>query len=224
MITDEKSLNLFKRIVSFTVDGLMAGLLLSICCAVNIAAGLNFAGAFLFSLGLFAIMELHLGLYTGKVGYLVVKRPKYAGEVTITLISNAIGAFFGGWLLSLTRFGDSWAEKAEGIMLNKFTDAPLSMFVLSMFCGILIFIAVEGDKKCTNADDHVGALFTTLIPVMIFIICGFNHCIADMGYFALSRFAHSDKAILYFVMAISGNGVGCMIIPIMKKFSINKWF
>lgn len=215
---------MLKRIVSFTVDGFMAGVLLSICCAVNIAAGLNFAGAFLFSLGLFAIMELHLGLYTGKVGYLVVKQPKYAGEVTITLISNTIGAFFGGWLLSLTRFGDKWAAAAESIVENKFNDSILGIFLLSMFCGILIFIAVEGDKKCTKADDHVGALFTTLIPVMIFIICGFNHSIADMGYFALSGFSHSERAPLYFTMVILGNGAGCMIIPIMKKFSINKWF
>lgn len=215
---------MFKRVVSYTVDGLMAGLLLSICCAVNIKAGLNFAGAFLFSLGLFAIMELHLGLYTGKVGYLVVKRPKYAGEVTITLVANTIGAFFGGYMLTLTRFGDYLAASAEEIVEGKFYDSPLSMFLLSMFCGILIFIAVEGDKKCTKADDHVGALFTTLIPVMIFIICGFNHSIADMGYFALSRFAHREEALRYFIMVIVGNGVGCMIIPVMKKFSMNKWF
>ncbi|MBR5535806.1 MAG: formate/nitrite transporter family protein [Clostridia bacterium] len=215
---------MFKRIVSFTVDGFMAGLLLSICCAVNISAGNNFAGAFLFSLGLFAIMELHLGLYTGKVGYLVVKRPRYAGEVTITLISNAIGAFLGGWLLSITRFGNMLSVRANEIMAGKMYDSPVSMFLLSMFCGILIFIAVEGDKKCTNADDHVGALFTTLIPVMIFIICGFNHSIADMGYFALSGFKNIDKAPLYFTMVIVGNGAGCMVIPIMKKFSINKWF
>ena len=215
---------MFKRIVSFTVDGFMAGVLLSICCAVNLSAGNNFAGAFLFSLGLFAIMELHLGLYTGKVGYLVVKRPKYAGEVTITLISNTIGAFLGGWLISLTRFGGILRAKALPMMDAKMSDTPLSMFLLSMFCGILIFIAVEGDKKCTQADDHVGALFTTLIPVMIFIICGFNHSIADMGYFALSGFENVHKAILYFIMIILGNGFGCMIIPIMKKFSINKWF
>ncbi len=224
MMGNEREVGLFKRIVSFTVDGFMAGLLLSICCAVNISAGNSFAGAFLFSLGLFAIMELHLGLYTGKVGYLVVKRPKYAGEVTITLISNTIGAFLGGWLISITRFGDVLSEKATEIIKAKMYDSPLSMFLLSMFCGILIFIAVEGDKKCTMADDHVGALFTTLIPVMIFIICGFNHCIADMGYFALSGFADYHKAGLYFAMAILGNGVGCMIIPVMKKFSINKWF
>ncbi len=213
-----------KRIISFTVDGLMAGVLLSICCAVNIAAGVNFAGAFLFSLGLFAIMELHMGLYTGKVGYLVFNRPKYIGEVIITLVSNTVGAFLGGYLLSITRFGEKWAVDAEKLVFNKFTDSPLSMFLLSMFCGILIFIAVEGDKKCTKADDHVGALFTTLIPVMIFIICGFNHSIADMGYYALSGFSHSDGAMLYFAMVILGNGVGCVTIPILKKFSLNKWF
>lgn len=215
---------MFKRIVSFSVDGFMAGLLLSICCAVNISAGNNFAGAFLFSLGLFAIMELHLGLYTGKVGYLAVKRPRYAGEVTITLISNAVGAFLGGWLISITRFGGMLGAASAAIMEAKMGDRPVSMFLLSMFCGILIFIAVEGDKKCTQADDHVGALFTTLIPVMIFIICGFNHCIADMGYFALSGFKSMEKAPLYFLMAIVGNGAGCMIIPIMKRFSMNKWF
>ncbi|MBQ8540172.1 MAG: formate/nitrite transporter family protein [Clostridia bacterium] len=215
---------MFKRIVSFTVDGFMAGLLLSICCAVNLSAGNSFAGAFLFSLGLFAIMELHLGLYTGKVGYLVVKRPKYAGEVTITLLSNTIGAFLGGWLISITRFGGILRAKSIPLMDAKMSDTPISMFLLSMFCGILIFIAVEGDKKCTQADDHVGALFTTLIPVMIFIICGFNHCIADMGYFALSGFKSMDKAPLYFAMAILGNAAGCMVIPVMKKFSINKWF
>ncbi len=215
---------MLKRVISFVVDGFMAGLLLSICCAVNLSAGHSFAGAFLFSLGLFAIMELHLGLYTGKVGYLAVKRPKYAGEVTITLLSNTAGAFLGGWLLSLTRFGAMLKGKSVLLMDAKMGDTPLSMFLLSMFCGILIFIAVEGDKKCTQADDHVGALFTTLIPVMIFIICGFNHSIADMGYFALSGFNNADNAWLYFIMVILGNGAGCMIIPIMKRFSINKWF
>lgn len=215
---------MFKRIASFTVDGIMAGLLLSICCAVNISANRGFAGAFLFSLGLFAIMELHLGLYTGKVGYLVVKRPKYAGEVTITLIANTLGAFIGGKLLSLTRFGQFLSDASVEIVAGKINDSYLSAFLLSMFCGILIFIAVEGDKKCTQADDHVGALFTTLIPVMIFIICGFNHCIADMGYYFISGIDMSWDVFMYFLWAILGNGVGCMVIPVMKKFSINKWF
>lgn len=89
--------------LSYFADGIMSGVFLCIGCAVNLSVDSPLAGAFLFSLGLFAIITFRLGLYTGKAGYMAMRPPSYIIEVILTLIGNITGAALGGWLLNLTR-------------------------------------------------------------------------------------------------------------------------
>lgn len=210
-----------KQIISFIADGFMSGVLLSMGCAVSMSSESKVLGAFLFGLGLFAIIRFKLGLYTGKAGYMAVKPPSYIPEVFITLFGNLCGTAAGGTALRLTRFGETFTEKATDIINTKFADSPLSMFILAVFCGILMFTAVEGNKKSTENGDFIGGLFMVIIPVMVFIICGFNHCVADLSYFFISGCAHAAQAPFYFLVIILGNAVGCMLIPTIKKLSLN---
>lgn len=210
-----------KKTISFLIDAIMSGLFLCVGCAVSMSTQSKPLGAFLFSLGLFAIITFKFGLYTGKAGYMAVKPPSYILEVAITLFGNAIGTAIGGTLLGLTRFGAVFTEKAAAITEAKFTDSPLSMFILAIMCGILMFTAVEGNKKTVKNSDFIGGLFMVVIPVMVFIICGFNHCVADLAYFFISGCANAESAILYFPIVILGNAVGCMLIPLAKKLSVN---
>ena len=209
-----------KKATSFIADGILAGFILSVSCAANMTAGAPL-GAFLFSLGLFTIITFKLGLYTGKAGYMATNPPSYIPEVVLTIVGNAAGSAIGGTLLRLTRFGADLTESASKIMMTKAADSILSVFVLAIFCGVLMFVAVDGSKRLNEAKNFVGALFIVVMPIFVFITCGFNHSIADMGYYFISGCTGGMAAIRYLIIAILGNAVGCMLIPFVKKLSLN---
>lgn len=56
--------------LSFLADGMLSGLMIGIGCVVSMSCENRYLGAFLFSLGLFCIVQFQYGLYTGKVGYI----------------------------------------------------------------------------------------------------------------------------------------------------------
>lgn len=209
------------KFLSFFTDGITSGILLCIGCAVSLSVDSKLAGSFLFSLGLFAIITFKFGLYTGKAGYMAMRPPSYIAEVILTLLGNITGAALGGGLINLTKLGNNIHAGAAQIIETKVTDFPLSMFVLAIFCGILMFIAVEGNRKASENGDNLGALFIMVLPVMVFILCGFNHSIADFSYFFISRCANTAAFLKYVSIVILGNALGCMFIPIIKKLSIN---
>lgn len=213
-----------KKIISFLSDGILSGIFLCVGCCVSMSVESKPLGAFLFSLGLCAIIVFKFGLFTGKAGYMAVKPLSYVLEVVLTFIGNATGAAIGGFLLNLTRLGATLSEKAAAITATKFADSPLSIFVLAVFCGILMFTAVDGNKRAAEKGDFVMSLFIVVLTVMVFILCGFNHCIADTCYFFISKCANASQAAVYFLCAVLGNAVGCMSVPMVKKLSLNKCF
>lgn len=210
------------KYISFFADGITSGIFLCIGCTVNLSVNSSLAGSFLFSLGLCAIIAFKFGLYTGKAGYMAVSPPSYIIEVILTLFGNIAGAALGGTLLNLTKLGGEISSAAANIISAKVADAPLSIFILAVFCGILMFTAVEGNKRTSEKGDFIGALFMVVLPVMVFILCGFNHSIADFSYFFISRCADTAKFLPYAAIVILGNACGCMFIPLIKKLSINK--
>lgn len=203
--------------ISYIVNAIPSGILLCIGCAVSMSAPSKIIGALLFSLGLFIIVQFRLGLYTGKAGYIATNPPSYLAEVCLTLVGNLIGTVTGGMLLRLTRFGTEFGTRAGEVMFTKMNDNPVSMFILAIFCGILMYSAVEGNKRAAQKGDYVSAIFAVVMPVIVFILCGFNHCVADMSYFFISGCAGAEAAPMYFLMVILGNALGCNTIPLFKK-------
>jgi formate/nitrite transporter FocA (FNT family) len=213
--------------LSYIIDGILSGITLGVGGMVSFSSDNRYVGAFLFSLGLFTIVQFRYGLFTGKVGYIVNREPAYILEVLVTLISNAAGTFISAILLRQTRFfttvvsgmEQTIEERVSAAVDGKIHDEPLSIFVLAAFCGMLMFTAVEVNRQCRAKGNFVGALFGVVFPVVVFIICGFNHCIADMFYYFFCGCPDVPNAILYFVLAVLGNAAGGMFIPAMKKLS-----
>lgn len=213
--------------LSYIIDGILSGITLGVGGMVSFSSDNRYVGAFLFSLGLFTIVQFRYGLFTGKVGYIVNREPAYILEVLVTLISNAAGTFISAILLRQTRFfttvvsgmEQTIEERVSAAVDGKIHDDPLSIFVLAAFCGMLMFTAVEVNRQCRAKGNFVGALFGVVFPVVVFIICGFNHCIADMFYYFFCGCPDVPDAILYFVLAVLGNAAGGMFIPAMKKLS-----
>ena len=77
----------------------------------------------------------------------------------------------------------------------------------------MIYIAVEGYKTIPQ---EVGKYLAIFFGVTVFVICGFEHCVANMYYFTVGR-AWSINAGLYLLIMTVGNAVGDVAIPLMRK-------
>lgn len=224
MGTEKPKIN---RWLSFLVDGILSGLMLGIGGMVSLSSDNRYIGAFLFSLGLFCIVQFRYGLFTGKVGYIVNREPSYILEVLATLVANAAGTLIAALLLRQTRFFTAAVtgldvtieERVSATVDGKIHDNPLSIFILAAFCGMLMFTAVEANRACRAKGNFIGALFGVVMLVVVFIICGFNHCIADMFYYFFCGCPDVPDGLVYFALAILGNAAGGMLIPAMKKLS-----
>lgn len=217
------------KFLSYLSDGILAGFMIGIGAIVFMSSDNRYIGAFLFSLGLFSVVCFKYGLFTGKVGYIPLRKPEYLYEVVVTLFANLIGTFAAAALFNASRFSTaavsglavSACERANQSMTAKINDSYLSSFTLAIFCGLLMFTAVEAYRKCKEENNFAGAVFGVVFPVVVFIISGFNHCIADMAYYFMAGCPEVTKAIPYFIVVILGNSLGGMLVPLLKKLSNN---
>lgn len=167
-------------------------------------------GAVLFSVGLYTIVLNGLFLYTGKVGYFVEAKDKkkYTVLLMFTWLGNLVGTMLAAAAILSTRV-NGISKAAEEICKIKLADTPISIFILSVFCGILMYVAVDGFREKGNP-------LILFFCVTVFILCGFEHCIANMFYFSLAG-AWSLKTCLYLLIMTLGNSVGGILIPMIKK-------
>ena len=76
-----------------------------------------------------------------------------------------------------------------------------------------MFIAADGSKNIKNTLGQILAIF---LPVVVFIISGFEHCVANMYYFTLAG-VWSMRTLLYLLVMSLGNAAGAMMIPLFRK-------
>lgn len=202
-----------KKYIDILLRAFLTGILIAIGGAVNLSCDNRYIGAFLFGTGLFTILTFGLALYTGKVGYAVENKPSYLIDLVVIWVGNFLGTLFTGIVLNLTRIGAAMSEKAAGLCDTKLADSPLSIFILAFFCGMLMFIAADGYKNLTNPLAQMLAIF---LPVMVFILSGFEHCVANMFYFSVAGMWNGDSALSMLIMTL-GNSAGGIFIPLLRK-------
>ena len=204
-----------KRIIDVFLCAVMTGFAIGIGGSVYLSCDNKYMGAFLFGTGLFVILSFGFNLFTGKVGYAVENKPSYIIDLILIWLGNLTGTAIMGGMILCTRIA-SIGEKAAEICSVKFNDNLLSIFILAIFCGMLMFIAADGFKKIENP---VGKMLAVFLPVMAFILSGYEHCIANMFYFTIAK-VWSANTVLYLLVMTMGNAVGGMFIPFVKKFFI----
>jgi formate/nitrite transporter FocA (FNT family) len=87
------------------------------------------------------------------------------------------------------------------------------VFLLSVFCGILMFIAVDGFK---NNPHETGKYLGIFLGVTVFILCGFEHCVANMYYFSVADL-WSARTLGYLLVMSLGNACGGVLIPLCRQ-------
>jgi len=62
----------------------------------------------------------------------------------------------------------------------------------------------------------IGFIAGIVFCIPVFILCGFEHSIADLFYFAASGIV-SLEACLFLWIVILGNALGGMLLPLLNK-------
>lgn len=200
---------IFPQLLADFLYAVLAGLAISLGGAVFLAIDNKIIGALFFTVGLFTVCVNGFNLFTGKVGYAWRQPPSYLLFLLVVWLGNLAGTCGVAALLRLTRLAPAFAEKAAGISATKLADAPLSIFVLAVFCNILMYIAVDGFRSNGH---ELGKYLGLFFGVAVFIICGFEHCVANMFYFAMAN-AWSAHTWLWLLIMTLGNAVGGLLLP-----------
>ncbi len=195
----------------------LSGVLAGVCIALGGTAFLSLeskvAGALFFTVGLFVICLFKLHLFTGKVCYVFENDRDYALGLPFIWLGNLVGTFLAAQALLLTRVGPGLAEKAARLCTAKLSDGPVSIFILAIFCNMMIYIAVEGFNR---APHDLGRYLALFLGVAVFILCGFEHCVANMYYFSVAS-AWSWKAFGYLLIMTLGNAAGGVFFPLLRR-------
>ena len=197
-------------LLNFIFRSLLSGFLIGFGCLVFVVCENRYVGAFLFALGLLTILTKGYYLYTGRVGDWV---PRDTLKLLMMFCCNAIGTALCAYMFTFTRLNLSAVETIAATKLN---DGLLSIFILAVGCGVMMHLAVFNFKK----ERHP---LYVIMPIMLFIICGFEHCVANTGYFAMAKVPLNFDLWIRLALMVLGNGVGSLIftkliaVPLAQK-------
>ena len=198
---------------SLLAGAVLAGISIGLGGLAFLSAEQKVIGAFLFTIGLFTVCTLGLNLYTGKVCYLPDNGIGYALGLPVIWLGNLVGTGLTALAAGLTRNGAALSEKAAALCAVKTSDSLASLFFLGLLCNIFIYIAVEGYK---NIPHEPGKYLALVFGVMVFILCGTEHCIADMFYFWMAK-AWNPRSVICILVITLGNSLGGVIFPVLRK-------
>ena len=204
-----------KKLADF-LYAIMAGAFIAMGGVVFLSLDNKIVGAFMFSLGLFAVCTLKYNLFTGKVGDLFCNDVKtYLPWCLMVWVGNLVGSIIVAELVRLTRVAPGIIEKSTKLVQVKADDTLISLFVLGIFCNIMVVHAVD---QYLNNPHEIGKYLGIVMSIMVFILCGFEHCIADMFYIQMARMWNSQTIIALIVITL-GNVLGGILIPTMRKIN-----
>lgn len=179
------------------IKSVYAGFMIGMGGVVYLSLENKVVGSLMFSFGLMTIVVQEFCLYTGKIGF--VERWKELPDILVIIIGNYIGTLIIAWAVRAAGLNID----SSALVRNKLDHSVWTMFLLSVLCGVLMYLAIDNYNKTKN-------IVFIIAPVMIFILSGFEHSVADMFYFDLAG-EYSFKGFGYLLVLIAGNGVGAKV-------------
>ena len=187
------------------IKSVLAGFMIGMGGFVYLSVENKYIGAFLFALGLLTIISKGYNLYTGKIYDLRLNCHSIIEKVDM-LAYNFIGSYFiAGGIVRVIGI------RTDELWLNKLDKGFFEVFFLSVICGVLMYLAVTLYRKEQNP-------LYVIMPIMVFILSGCEHCIANIFYWSL----HTNPMItleipLYILVNILGNSLGSIIFYQLDK-------
>ncbi len=210
---DKKSVGLLTNLVK----SVGAGMAIGIGAVIFLSTENKVAGAILFSVGLFLVCSFGLFLFTGKIGYVLSNRNK--PNCAVIWFGNLLGSLL---ISAPVRFArPELHETALKMVGAKLEKNLLAVLFLAFFCGVLMYAAVENFRRHPG---EVSGVFGVVMCVTAFILCGFEHSIADMSYciFAVDSAATAGKSLLFLLVVTVGNSLGALALRGITEFGAQK--
>lgn len=185
------------------IKSVYAGFMIGIGGIVYLSVEDKIIGSLLFSFGLLTIVTQGFSLYTGKIGF--IETWKELPDILIIVIGN----FIGTWIVAQIAHMAGLAINSQELVHKKLEHTLPSVLFLSIFCGIMMYLAIDNYNKSKN-------IIFIIAPVMIFILSNFEHSVANMFYFNLANI-YSPKSFCYLFLMVIGNGIGANLFDKIKK-------
>ncbi|WP_138205400.1 formate/nitrite transporter family protein [Haloimpatiens lingqiaonensis] len=185
-------------------------------------------GGALFPIGLILVIICGAELFTGNslmfLGVLEgrVSFKKLLRNWIIVYISNFVGAIIISFLVFQSGMLNLSGRKLGGSVIKvAAAKGGLSFgpaFASGILCNMLVCLAVWG---ATASKDVIGKVVMSWFPVMTFVTCGFEHCIANMYFLTVGIFAKSNVAYVQAsgltpekLALVSGKGIFNNLLPV----------
>lgn len=193
------------------MSGLYVTLAATVYLVITKITGSKLLGGLLFSFALLIIVGRSYYLYTGKIGYLLPYKKGIPLMILITLLGNVIGILISGGLLLLANI-DGLTESAQALMVTKFDLRPwYETLILATFCGVLMYTAIDGAGRIK---DQIIKVLIIILSVVIFLLIGFEHSIANIVYVVLAK-QFSLKIFGYLLLMLLGNAIGAIVLNLI---------
>lgn len=191
-------------VVKMAIYGLLAGLFIAIGAQGSLLAMHNIAdpgvaktvAGVVFPVGLMLIVLIGGQLFTGNCLLFMagwdkkIAWSKIAKNLMIIWVSNLIGALFIAAMCYFSgQFDFNHGALGAYTIKNAVAKAnidPFKGFLSGILCNIVVCAAI---LVAGSAKDVVGKIFGVFFPIFVFVISGFEHCVANAYYLPAGFFA-----------------------------------
>jgi len=192
-------------VLKLLLSGILAGFAIGVGGAVTTAAtfaienasAAKIIGGVLFPLGLIMVLITGTELFTGNclMTISLFERRIHLKGMLRNLAVVYLGNFLGALLLAWAIISFSGPGMASGLILKTVSTAAAKCALpfgralgLGILCNILVCAAV---MMALCAKDIIGRAVAAFGPVCCFVICGFEHCVANMYFIPAGLFART---------------------------------
>lgn len=152
-----------------------------------------------FPVGLMMVVLTGSELFTGNCLMIMafldkrISMGKMLRNLVVVYLSNLVGAFLIAFLVRYSGQLD-YSQGGLGaytikVALAKAVIPPGTAVVSGILCNILVCLAII---MAGAAKDVSGKILAIFFPIASFVICGFEHCVANMFYLPAGMLAASD--------------------------------
>ena len=202
-----------KSIINLFVSGILSGMFIAfggLCSQMITAEGLPKAlSAAVFSVGLIMVFWQGAELFTGNclISYGVLTKKVSAFKMLRNWIAVYLGNLTGSLIIAATvaytKMDQMFGGKMQEVMLNTYNaklNQPLDgMFVKAIFCNVLVCLAVW---FATYAETRTDKAICAMVPVFIFVYCGFEHSVANMYFLPAAAFTGAVEDVIPWIFII----------------------
>ncbi len=198
----------------FIALGGIGSLIGSVCVQDQSVA--KMLSASVFPIGLAMVLISGVGLFTGNNlliipaivadsdGQIARKRAMLRNLVLV-YIGNLIGSLFTAFVIVYSHIPSYFSDQlAHAMVRTATTKAVLGFqdaFLRGIMCNILVCIAVW---LSFAADDIAGKILALYVPVFLFVLCGFEHCVANMFFIPAGMMVAAEYGIQSASLTIGG--------------------